>query len=255
MRWGCRGPRALGLARRRADRQHQHHAGDEEQRDRRHAEPLATGRRGDGGDEEGRHERRHLARECEQPEELRDLLGRREAREQRAARGLHRRRDEADDHREGEEHLLADRGERRRARHLRRHLDDVEDVRLVDRQDAEGAHEQDRTARARMTALALKRSSSTPPMRAPNAPISVSTMPKMPSAQRAPAEHGRAVDAAEGEDGGEPVGEDHAGGEKEQHVGMAAAASGSCPTARPWPGARRAAAPDGCRARTGRTGS
>ncbi len=51
--------------------------------------------------------------------------------------------------------------------------------------------------------------------------------------QRTPAEHRGAVDAAEGENGGEAVGVDHARDEEEQHVCGSAAASAPCPTAPP----------------------
>ena len=95
-------------------------------------------RRQEGGD---------LPGECKQAKILGDLIARGQARQQRAAGRLHRRRDEPDDDREGEEYPLAGRGERRRARRLGIHVDEVEHVRGIDREDAEGADEQDEQRR------------------------------------------------------------------------------------------------------------
>ena len=108
--------------------------------------PLVAGQRRDIADHQRRCERRRLAGEGEQPEELRHAIGGREAGDQAAARRLHRSSDDADQHRECQEPAFARRRERRTAGDLGRYVLGEQHVRLVDRQDADGAgdHHQQR---------------------------------------------------------------------------------------------------------------
>src|SRR6266581_15215 len=198
--------------------QHQR-AGNEERDQHRHAGLSAGGRGGDDADQQRAGERGNLSRQREQPEELRDAVGGREPRQQRARRGLYRPGDRADQQPDRQIGAFGSRGKKSFSGRRRRDRHEADAV-GIDRENRRRRQDQDHEAAedhplraVTVVELAAQKSAD----RARDGQQDA----EGPDLDRAPAERAGRVDAAEREQRDQPVGTDHVGEQKQREIALA----------------------------------
>ena len=196
---------------------------DDQHRRRRHPGGREVRRE---RDEQRRQERRGLARQREQAEELAGIVGRREPHEQAARGRLQGPGHEADERARSRDRSAPAGSRRGRRLAPRRDRDTKKSTRSGASDTMPRQHEEEHRERAEHHGACRRCGRRAGrPRAAPNVPAMVSRMPKMPSSDGLPAEHAGPVDAAEREQRHEPVLVDHVG-EKEAHHGLVPARLG-----------------------------